>query len=226
MSWINKYKIFVVGSDVNYANWIPGEIVTNIADADLVLFTGGEDVDPSMYGESTNPRTYSNLRRDEKEKKIFDEAFRLGKYCLGICRGSQFLCVMSGGKLVQHQENPLYIHNISTYDDKIIPISSTHHQAQFPYNLPKNKFKMIAWTKGISKMHQDGDTDEMHLPLNKEAEIVFYKDTKCLGIQGHPEMIYKDLKYKETISYLQTMLMKFMNNIYHDQMTDTFMKIL
>ena len=41
-------KIYVVGGDLNYANWISDkEFVQTPEEADLVLFTGGEDVHPS-----------------------------------------------------------------------------------------------------------------------------------------------------------------------------------
>src|SRR6266446_2592686 len=97
-----KRKIYVVGSSRQYANWMQGELVDNIEDADLVLFTGGEDVDPRMYKEPRNPHTGCNLDRDIQEAREFYLANKLKKHIIGICRGSQFTCVMSGGKLVQH----------------------------------------------------------------------------------------------------------------------------
>lgn len=92
---------------------------------------------------------------------------------------------MNGGKLVQHQDNPLFIHNIKTYTDEDMLITSTHHQAAYPYNLKKDEYKILGWTTDISKFHQDGNQKE--LPLDKEVEIVYYPKTRCLGIQGHPK---------------------------------------
>ncbi len=97
-----RLKVYVVGKAKGYANWLPDvDLVEGVKQADLVLFTGGEDVDPSMYDEPKGKNTWSNLNRDLTEKKIFDEAVATKKLMLGVCRGSQFLCVMNGGKLVQ-----------------------------------------------------------------------------------------------------------------------------
>ena len=44
-------KVYVVGEAINYVNFMTGvKLVNAIEDANIVLFTGGEDVDPSLYG--------------------------------------------------------------------------------------------------------------------------------------------------------------------------------
>lgn len=201
-------KIHVVGGGARYANWMEGALVDKIKDADLVVFTGGEDVDPDFYGHSHHPTTGSNKTRDRVEQIAFNEASKLKKPMIGICRGSQFLCVMNGGVLVQHQQNPSYLHNIKTYDGKELEITSTHHQAAYPFDLPKEQFKVLGWTKGISKFHEDGNKEEMNPEV--ECEIVHYPAGRCLGIQGHPEAL--NAEKHPTIPYLQSMLNLFMDN--------------
>lgn len=210
MTESKKRKIYIIGPGLEYINWMQATQVGNMDEADAVLFTGGEDVDPSMYDSPKNPRTMSNLKRDKLEETAYNLAKALGKPCIGICRGSQFLCVMSGGKLVQHQDNPLHIHSIDTFDNRTIDITSTHHQAQWPYSIPRNNYEILAWTKGISRMHEDGNSKELPLPMNKECEIVHYKESDCLAIQGHPEMMYRVDKNSETIVYMQDLLTKFL----------------
>lgn len=117
---------------------------------------------------------------------------------------------MSEGRLIQHQQNAHFIHNIETYDDKVLPITSTHHQAQYPYNLPLSDYKVLAWTKGISSYHKNGKDQEVFLRFNKECEIVYYKKTDVLGIQGHPEMMKEEL-YADTLNYLRRLLVKYMS---------------
>lgn len=200
-------KIYIVGSaGGRYANWMEGTVVQKMKDADLVVFTGGEDVDPDFYGHPKHPFTGCNTKRDRYEQIEFNEALELKKPMIGICRGSQFLCVMNGGLLVQHQENPKYMHNITTYDGKVLEITSTHHQAAFPFNLPKESYKILGYTEKLSKFHEDGNRDEMN--PEKECEIVYYPKQRCLGIQGHPEAM--DIKKHPTIPYLQNMLNLFM----------------
>lgn len=84
---IIKRKIFVSDNQHSYIRWMQGEITNKIEQADLVLFTGGEDVDPSLYGEKENYTTQSNIIRDKKEIEIYKKALSLGKNMLGICRG-------------------------------------------------------------------------------------------------------------------------------------------
>lgn len=200
-------KIYIVGGGKRYANWMQGVVVEKMKDADLVVFTGGEDVDPDFYGHPHHPTTGCSTKRDRYEKAEFEEALALKKYMIGICRGSQFLCVMNGGILVQHQQNPGYIHKMKTWDDKIIEITSTHHQAAYPFDLPKDHYKILGWTEGLSKFHEDGNQKEMNPPV--ECEIVYYPKSRCLGIQGHPEAMEKE---HDTIVYLQKMLNNFINN--------------
>jgi gamma-glutamyl-gamma-aminobutyrate hydrolase PuuD len=205
----NTIKVYVVGGDVNYANWIPAhELVDTLEEATLCLFTGGEDIDPSLYNEPKGSLTSSNLQRDLEEKEIFLKAQKLDIPCLGICRGSQFLCVMAGCRLVQHQENPFSEHEIITYDNKKINITSTHHQAAYPFNMVG--VKLLAWTLDISSVHLDGNGREMNPRF--EAEIVLYRRTNSLGIQGHPEFrsYQNNPNNQASISYLQDLLLKFL----------------
>src|ERR1700749_1025065 len=154
-------KIYVVGGVNSYANWMEGEIVDTMEEADLVVFTGGEDVSPEFYKEPKHPYTRNNKNRDSKELNEFIQAMNLDKHIIGICRGSQLSCVLSGGKLVQHQDNPTWLHPIKVYgQDGELNISSTHHQAMYPYNLPKNEYKILGWTEGMLKSHQNGRIEE------------------------------------------------------------------
>lgn len=218
---MNKPKIYVVGCGTHYTNWMDGIVVNTIEEADLVCFTGGEDITPSLYGEKHNPTTYSSYKRDLREIDEFKLAYRLNKHLIGICRGSQFLCVMSGGKLVQDQDNPWHIHDIETFDGNVIPVTSTHHQAQYPWNLPKDKYKILGWSKNISPYHdgaiQDKEIVNGVVEDNKEVEVVYYPETKALALQGHPEMLYSNyLKGDEIaikmIDWCKSILKKHLNN--------------
>lgn len=80
-------KIYVVGGSDWYASWITDSVlVDRVERADVVLFTGGEDVDPVMYGKEKHHTTYSNVERDLIEKEVFDK-IQPNQLALGICRG-------------------------------------------------------------------------------------------------------------------------------------------
>ncbi len=80
-------NVYVVGNDISYISFIKNsKIVSSISDADIVLFTGGEDVDPSLYGCEKHSSTYSNLSRDLYEKEIFEQVAD-NQLVIGVCRG-------------------------------------------------------------------------------------------------------------------------------------------
>lgn len=188
-------NIFVVGGATNYANFIEGaQLVDNPEKADVVLFTGGEDVDPSLYGCEKHPYTYSNIKRDLEEKAIFEKVNPNKQVCVGCCRGSQFLCVMNGGLLVQNCRNHAisYTHGI-TNGDMMYQITSTHHQMQYPYNLNQKDYSLLyVADRRRSPVYDGVRIDEGKIDRFGEPEIVLYHKKglpKCLAVQGHPEMI-------------------------------------
>jgi putative glutamine amidotransferase len=70
---------------------------------DAVVFAGGADLDPALYGADPHPET-AGLRpeRDAAEVPLMRAALDRDLPLLGICRGMQVLSVVSGGTLVQH----------------------------------------------------------------------------------------------------------------------------
>lgn len=187
-------KVFVVGEDTYYSNFLEDvTLVNNLNDADVVLFTGGEDVDPSLYNCSKLHCTYSNKARDLEEKKIF-ELISPKQLCLGICRGSQFLCVMNGGILVQDCYGHALSRTHAITDNSIIyEISSTHHQMQYPYYLDRREYDVLfeAYPR-LSRMYAGDKVNPDTIIKFGEPEIVLYHKEglpKCLAVQGHPEMM-------------------------------------
>lgn len=183
------FKVYVVGEQKHYANFLFNFVlVDNIEDADIVIFTGGEDVDPALYGAECHPTTYYNRARDEYEISMFKK-IRKDQFVIGICRGSQFLCVMNGGKLVQNISDHALFETHEIHNNKNISyeITSTHHQMQYPFELDKKDYDILYHTHR-SRMYE-GDNIDKSL-INCDVEIVIYhKDglPKCLAIQGHPE---------------------------------------
>ena len=72
---------------------------------DLLILTGGEDVDPTRYGEQPSPALGRvNAVRDEFEDRLLCAAVRHELPVVGTCRGVQHLNVFFGGTL--HQDLP------------------------------------------------------------------------------------------------------------------------
>lgn len=182
-------KIFVVGPEKSAACWIDGPNVHKIEKATLVLFTGGVDISPSIYGKAPHPMTQdAHDHRDEYEKAMFNEALELNLPMLGLCRGSQLLCALSGGILVQHSNHPAR-HEIITSEDVKFSTNSCHHQRAYPF-VEGCEHKLLAWAPyGLSSFNE-GESREDDMTGKPEAEVVFYPKTKALGIQGHPEWMW------------------------------------
>jgi putative glutamine amidotransferase len=69
---------------------------------DGVLFTGGPDVDPILYGEEPLPKQGGiEPMRDDFEFKLAKIALDGPKPMFGICRGLQVLNAAAGGTLIQ-----------------------------------------------------------------------------------------------------------------------------
>ena len=193
---MRKLKVYVVGDQTDYANFITKDylLVKTMDEADIIIFTGGEDVCPEVYGEPSGAFTSSNLERDEYESSEFGNAKKLNRLIVGICRGAQFLTTMNNGRLIQHVTNHASgPHKIFIpTENRHIQITSTHHQMMWPYNLKENDYSIIAYADGLSSKYLDGFDEDKALPENfVEPEIVYYPKTNCLCIQGHPEYMDK-----------------------------------
>lgn len=101
---------------------------------------------------------------------------------------------MNGGLLVQDCDR----HGIAsthpiTNNEVVYEITSTHHQMQYPYNLPKEDYDILYVAYPNRCSYYDGDKISARELVSKgEPEIVLYHKKgkpKCLAVQGHPEMM-------------------------------------
>lgn len=189
----HRRKVFIVGSKMGVARIFQAhgwEVCSSIKEADLVQFTGGEDVSPSLYGEVAHPKTYCNPDRDAKERIVFDLCVKMGKPMAGICRGGQFLNVMCGGRLWQHVNNHASngLHEVLDEESgEVFWATSTHHQMMIPNALGKvictaseSSFKENMKNGGIRSIYP-GKHSYM------DVEVVHYDKPKAFCFQPHPE---------------------------------------
>ncbi len=171
-----KNKIFVENSCIPtiemFIKW-GFEIVHKPEESDMLVFTGGTDVDPTLYGEAPGEFTQ---RADYVRDKVCEDLYWevSGKYalpCVGICRGAQFITVMQGGKLKQHITNHNdYIHDVVFEDGSVMSVTSDHHQEMVP-----DDYVSVIGTA------PDGTVE---ITLNHLSTTVH-----DLCVQGHPEWV-------------------------------------
>ena len=118
---------------------------------DAVIFTGGPDLDPALYGQERLPGCGNvHPERDRIDLALAKAAIKAGKPVLGICRGIQLINVALGGTLYQdlqaqldfpaerHQSKERNAHAVHLAEDTLLrritgvdafPVNSRHHQA-------------------------------------------------------------------------------------------------
>lgn len=182
-------SVYIISGSQQYANLFEelGYKTTAVIDhADFVCFTGGADVTPAMYGDNKHQYTGNDIARDQREVKIFDLCQQRQLPTVGICRGGQFLNVMSGGRMYQHVTK----HGIHGTHDMIdvetgenIPVTSTHHQMF----MPSDKAVVVAIaTLGGDREWYDGQVFKRDVS-NTDYEVLYYEHTNSLCFQPHPE---------------------------------------
>lgn len=181
-------------------------LVEKVEWADVVMFTGGTDINPELYGQRlTTHSQLPNYTRDLKEIRIYNEAAERGLPFLGICRGAQLLCAIAGGKLIQHTNGHHGDHRMMTNEGVEYTMSSLHHQMMIPQG---TDHELIAWcerrsTEYIGEGDKRIDEELKKIRFDVEPEIVYFKKIKGLGIQGHPEHFSGD---HPTLVYLRKLV--------------------
>lgn len=186
--------VFVVGGDYLIEKMFKDQgwdIGTNVINADLVQFTGGSDVSPHLYGEETHPTTMPSTERDEYERAVFKLCKKKNKPMAGICRGSQFLNVMCGGKMWQDVNNHCGNHEarvIATGDK--IEVTSTHHQM---WRLGEGAVLLWDAKRSTYKHRMEGSTVFTQIcgKEERDPEAAVYPADRVLCVQGHPEYMHK-----------------------------------
>lgn len=181
------------------------QVVEKLEEADLACFTGGADVSPSLYGDRQHAFTGNDPVRDKAEMVAYAVIRDLDIPMVGICRGGQFLNVMSGGRMYQHVTEHTSDHSITDLQSgETILVSSTHHQMM----MPSSEAVLVASsTLGGTREWYEGQIFKKDVS-NQDFEVVFYPQTKCLCFQPHPEFDYPE--YSRMRSYFRECLDKYL----------------
>jgi len=164
--------------------------------ADGLLLTGGDDVDPALYGEIPHPTfDVAEPGRDAFEIDLIRRALDADLPVLAICRGLQVLNVALGGTLIQDipsEPSPLLPHDTEgpattlahtvtvapgshlaglVGPDGVRAVNSRHHQA------------VRAPGRGlvVTAVAPDGIVEAAEVPAARF----------CVGVQWHPENFHQ-----------------------------------
>lgn len=179
---IYKAAFAACGADVTEA-YAP-EVST---DYDGLVLCGGDDLNPSWYGQENTACGKIDPHRDDAEMALLDAFVKAGKPVMGICRGHQVINVYFGGSLTQHMaETDLHrqdlenycSHEVTAVPDSIVGklygenfrINSCHHQG---IDRLGNNLKVTARTDNV-------------------IEAVEHTTLPIYAIQWHPEKLCCD----------------------------------
>lgn len=165
----------------------------SVEEADLVVFSGGSDISPGLYGQQCLPVTHFDAERDKECVKIFDICFKNDIPMFGICRGMQFLHAMAGGELYQDVQNHGGSnHSITTNTHEEFMASSIHHQmckedaaicVPLAYATVKGRgSRYVSWVKTYGR-------NEKYADHHNDLEAAAYPRIRAFAVQGHPELL-------------------------------------
>jgi putative glutamine amidotransferase len=155
---------------------------------DGIIFTGGSDVDPQLYGEQRHPSVQVRPHRDRAELLLMRAALAADLPLLGICRGMQLMCVAYGGSLHQHLPDALGHNNHR-------PLSGPKFGEHRVVLAPDSRCHAILGDSvTVNSFHHQGIKDPGGLeptgwsPDDHLIETVEDRGKRfCVGVQWHPE---------------------------------------
>jgi putative glutamine amidotransferase len=155
---------------------------------DGLMFTGGSDVDPALYGEQPHPTTNVKPERDAAEIVLLRAALAADLPVLGICRGMQLMVVAYGGRLHQHLPDVLGHHGHR-------PISGPKFGEHAVRLKPGSRgHGVLGDTVIVNSFHHQGVADPSRLaasgwcPDDDLVEVVEDPGRAfAIGVQWHPE---------------------------------------
>jgi len=150
----------------------------DVRNFDLMIFTGGEDINPQIYGIDN---TYSsfNMRRDGIELEILRNCLNSQIKILGVCRGHQLINAYMGGSLVQD----IYLETNEVHE-------SSHKLNFFGGQL--SIIKYLYENKNVNSMHHQGVIQVgRHLKTTSSYKGVIEscESQNIITVQFHPEFM-------------------------------------
>jgi putative glutamine amidotransferase len=157
-----------------------------------LVLTGGEDVDPSQYGDMARPELGPvNCARDVTELAVLEAARRRGLPTLAICRGVQVVNVGLGGTLVQ---------DLPTQREDAGPHELDDERATRVHGVsvdPTSRLASIvgAQSLGVNSIHHqaiDRLGDSMRINARADDGVIEGVESDdprwwMVGVQWHPE---------------------------------------
>src|SRR3954451_16156698 len=174
---------------------------------DGLLFSGGPDLDPAVYGQNPHPQLGPDVDRvsDEYELALLRGVAERDLPVLGICRGMQALNVSRGGTLCQHLPDVTALDHLQDHE----PFVPAHPVVVAPGSLLSDVAGATALSVN-SFHHQAADTigaglEVCALAPDGTVEALWDPAARfCLGVQWHVELLTHDARHAALVEGLVT----------------------
>jgi putative glutamine amidotransferase len=171
----------------------PGEADRLVSMVDGVLLSGGDDVDPSTYGDDNTHSKGSSPDVDRFEIAVVQAARAEGKPVLAICRGLQLLNVALGGTLTQEVTSAGGVHDVITADHE--ELNARSHVVTFEHDSILAGIYGSTTAKVNTLHHQGVAVLADGLVVEGRTDDGLIEAARCkgdwwaLGVQWHPERL-------------------------------------
>jgi len=202
-----RQSVLHVGGDVRIVS-APMSIADALTGADGLLLTGGDDINPSRYGEAPHASIVeAEPGRDAFELEIVRQARSQSLPIFAICRGIQILNVACGGSLIQ--DIPSEVRGALAHSLTVPP----HQSYSLAHEVWIDKDTLL-WQLMRERL-SDADSCEVnsrhHQALKRVAPgfqvsatapdgvIEAIEDRSapfCLGVQWHPENFFRTGEFR------------------------------
>ncbi len=163
-----------------------------------VLLTGGDDIDPSSYGERETTSRGNDPAVDAFEVAVVRAAQNQDKPVLAICRGLQLLNVAMGGSITQEIGVPGTAHEPITAESEADEVNSRRHVVAFEEGSWISEIYGAGEAKVNTLHHQGIARVAQGLIVEGRSDDGLIEAARCdgewwaLGVQWHPERMEGD----------------------------------
>ena len=175
----------------------PDEPGTDVIESlDGIVFSGGNDVDPSYWGAERHPATEVDKERDDSEIMLMRAALAADLPTLGVCRGMQVMAVVAGGSLHQHLPDLIQHerHRAAAGTDPLAADASAYGRHDIVTEPGSYAHELLGARNTVNSFHHQAVDDPGTFtpvgwcPDDRVIEIIEDQSyAYALGVQWHPE---------------------------------------
>ena len=166
----------------------PSKKNRDINKLDAVILSGGNDINPSLYGEDKDAHnTPLDTKRDSFELEVLNQAYKRQIPILGICRGAQLINIYFKGNLYP---TILDLDEYIIHKNSIFPIKKVFIKRFSKLFKIVKKEEVVAnsiHNQAIKDVGEDLKVTAKHDKIIEAIEKVDYPF--LLGVQWHPEYL-------------------------------------